>query len=127
MKAKDLIQKIEAYPFESEGGPLHLCTDWIDLKDFVENLPEFAIGQRVSIDISGEIDGVKVTVPTIGWVSSIRLGSDSEKTFFEYGITPDLTAPYHYGQQAKWWRCGDKITHPKIGVEALTETEASNG
>jgi hypothetical protein len=32
MNFEALIQKIESYPFESEGGPLTMCVDWINLK-----------------------------------------------------------------------------------------------
>ena len=34
----NLMEKIEAYSFESDGGPLHLCVDWATLKDAIKAL-----------------------------------------------------------------------------------------
>lgn len=34
---KKLAQKIEGYPFESQGGDLKLCIDWQTLKVFLES------------------------------------------------------------------------------------------
>lgn len=37
-KLEQLLNRIEQYKFECEGGPLHLCTEWIELKKELQPL-----------------------------------------------------------------------------------------
>jgi hypothetical protein len=37
MNISNLLEKIESYKFECEGGPLNNCIDWIELKTKIVN------------------------------------------------------------------------------------------
>lgn len=64
----------------------------------------FNVTDKVSLTISGKIDGVDCQVETTGWISEIRLKSSDKERYLEYGITADLPDVYHYGEPPKWWR-----------------------
>ena len=55
-----LTKTIEAYPFESEGGPLRLCVHWMELKDRIEQLEA-----RLEISTDHDVDGIEARDETI--------------------------------------------------------------
>ena len=114
MTLEKLVSKIEECGFSCEAGPLTLCKDWISLRKRISDLGfgEWSMGDNVEFEVRGEIDGVAVAAKASGWITAMRFASDHECRFIEYGITDDLTGPYHTGKPAKWWRKGDGIDHP---------------
>lgn len=42
INGRTLAERLEAYPFESEGGYLHLCSDWVEFRRCFEYLAELA-------------------------------------------------------------------------------------
>ena len=42
VNGRTLMQRIEAYPFESQGGDIRMCSDWHDLRRCFEHLADYA-------------------------------------------------------------------------------------
>jgi hypothetical protein len=116
MTVKELVSKIEECGFSCETGPLTLCRDWIALGNHIAGFGfgRWSMGDKVEFEVKGEVDGVAVVAKTLGWITAMRFASDSERRFIEYGITSDLTGPYHSGKPAKWWRKGDEINYARL-------------
>ncbi len=72
--------------------------------------PKFKLGQPVVITLKGKIEGVETTVEKTLQVRAIKLESNTETVYIEYGLTDDLCGPYHYGNDAKWWRKEGEIS-----------------
>ena len=110
MKPKDAVSRIEEKEFYRGWEPLKLFTDWVALRRFVMNAPEYELGDKVEFEVKGEIEGVSVTSKGVGWITAMRLAIDSISRYVEYGISEDQPTPFYPGKPARWWRHGACIS-----------------
>lgn len=53
INGRTLAERLEAYPFESEGGNLRLCSDWVEFRRCFEYLAEWASALKTQADKDG--------------------------------------------------------------------------
>lgn len=60
---------------------------------------KYKLGQEVWYQVTAEVKGTKIKLSS--WekftVARVELASDSEKTYCAYGLTTDVTGPWHSG------------------------------
>jgi hypothetical protein len=56
VNGRTLADRLEAYPFESEGGDLRLCSDWVEFRRCFEHLAEWAQFRAPRTEVAGAVE-----------------------------------------------------------------------
>lgn len=91
------IAQIERCNFECEGGPLANNTAYRWLKEKLQSGPKFHLGQWVFLEVEAEVSGVKISNTVKLCVVGISMSSDTERLTWNYALSNDPPAPWHYG------------------------------
>jgi hypothetical protein len=70
------------------------------------------IGDWFNVEFHGTVEEVPVTVTKKLCVVVIQVEAGSESCWLSYGLTPDPTAPYHYGKTPVVWKRKDELKNP---------------
>lgn len=113
VNGRTLMDRIEAYPFESEGGDLRMCSDWHELRRCFEHLADYVSphpAPSVPDDVVRDAERGRFLVgwlkrfgllqaelgqigagekPEDWWLLHAPWGIDKTRPFFGHGKTPE--------------------------------------
>jgi len=61
---------------------------------------KYNILDKFKVKLSGEFEGVSVSVEKEMFIVSVKLMSNSHERYLQYGLSSDPTDVYHYGKDA---------------------------
>lgn len=84
--------------FECEAGPIEMNDAYIWLKNAAVVGPEFLPGQGVFFEVTAKAAGAEMKQDVHFYIVGCRMQSDTERRYWEYDLSYDPPAPWHYGE-----------------------------
>ena len=91
------LEQIKSCGFECEAGPLENNAAWQWLTKAAEVGPEFWPGQGVWFLVDAKAGGVTLMQWVHFYIVGCKMTSDTERRLWEYSLSYDPPAPWHYG------------------------------
>jgi len=95
--AAEAIKSLSECEYECVAGPLKNNTAFQFLTKQAEIGPRYYPGQGVWFEVAVEMSGIKLSKWVHFFVVGCFMSADSERRTWNYDISYDPPAPYHYG------------------------------
>lgn len=96
------LKQINACSFQCDGGPLSKNTAWKWLEERLAQGPKFWPGQWVYYLVQAEIQGIMLHKWEHFCITAVFMNSNSDGLTWEYALSTDPPAAYHYGKKAQF-------------------------
>lgn len=91
------LEQIDKCDFACEAGPLSKNVAYQWLVGAAKVGPQFWPGQGVYYEVTGEVNGTKLSKWAHFYIVGCHMDSDNDNRYWVYALSNDPPAPYHYG------------------------------